>query len=87
MGLDLLFCHPTTAWAEAECAELTTPCPLAAEQYLSSLIWAVADLLRGDYKRSDFGKVIMPFQVYMPFMPARTRQPTRLMQLLLTRRI
>ncbi|WP_119328856.1 type I restriction-modification system subunit M N-terminal domain-containing protein [Cysteiniphilum halobium] len=30
---------------------------------LSSLIWSVADLLRGDYKRSDFGKVILPFTV------------------------
>jgi len=39
------------------------PTPLAAEQNLSSFIWAVADLLRGDYKRSDFGKVILPFTV------------------------
>ncbi len=30
---------------------------------LSSLISSVADLLRGDYKRSDFGKVILPFTV------------------------
>lgn len=30
---------------------------------LSALIWSVADLLRGDYKRSDFGKVILPFTV------------------------
>ncbi|CAK6692451.1 hypothetical protein OGCDGJMD_01235 [Cyanobium usitatum str. Tous] len=36
---------------------------MAAEQNLSSFIWAVADLLRGDYKRSDFGKVILPFTV------------------------
>ena len=28
---------------------------------LSSLIWAIADLLRGDYKQSDYGKVILPF--------------------------
>src|SRR3954469_1905510 len=26
-------------------------------------IWDVADLLRGDYKRSDYGKVILPFTV------------------------
>lgn len=26
---------------------------------LSSLIWSVADLLRGDYKQSEFGKVIL----------------------------
>lgn len=36
---------------------------MASEQNLSSFIWAVADLLRGDYKRSDFGKVILPFTV------------------------
>jgi type I restriction enzyme M protein len=34
-----------------------------SEQNLSSLIWSVADLLRGDYKQSDYGKVIMPFTV------------------------
>ena len=36
---------------------------MAAEQNLSFFIWTVADLLRGDYKRSDFGKVILPFTV------------------------
>lgn len=30
---------------------------------LSSLIWAVADLLRGDYKQSEYGRVILPFTV------------------------
>jgi type I restriction-modification system DNA methylase subunit len=30
---------------------------------LSSFIWSVADLLRGDYKQSDSGKVILPFTV------------------------
>ncbi len=30
---------------------------------LSSLIWSVADLLRGDYKQSDYGKVILPFTI------------------------
>ncbi len=28
---------------------------------LSSLIWSTADLLRGDYKQSDYGKVVLPF--------------------------
>jgi type I restriction enzyme M protein len=28
---------------------------------LSDLIWSVADLLRGDYKQSDYGQVILPF--------------------------
>ena len=26
---------------------------------LSSFIWSVADLLRGDYKQSEYGKVIL----------------------------
>ncbi len=28
---------------------------------LSNLIWSVADLLRGDYRQSDYGKIILPF--------------------------
>ncbi|SDV47429.1 type I restriction-modification system subunit M [Chitinasiproducens palmae] len=32
-------------------------------QALSSLIWSVADLLRGDYKQSEYGRVILPFTV------------------------
>lgn len=32
-------------------------------QGLSSFIWSVADLLRGDYKQSEYGKVILPFTV------------------------
>jgi len=28
---------------------------------ISSLIWSTAELLRGDYKQSDYGKVILPF--------------------------
>ncbi len=37
--------------------------PLMADTNLSSFIWSVADLLRGDYKQSDYGKVILPFTV------------------------
>lgn len=33
------------------------------QQALSSFIWSVADLLRGDYKQADYGKVILPFTV------------------------
>ena len=29
----------------------------------ANLIWKVADLLRGDYKQSDYGKVILPMTV------------------------
>jgi type I restriction enzyme M protein len=34
-----------------------------ADANLSSFIWSVADLLRGDYKQSEYGKVILPFTV------------------------
>jgi type I restriction enzyme M protein len=30
---------------------------------LSSFIWSVADLLRGDYRQSEYGRVILPFTV------------------------
>jgi type I restriction enzyme M protein len=30
---------------------------------LSGLLWSVADLLRGDYKQSEYGRVILPFTV------------------------
>ena len=33
------------------------------QQALSAFIWSVADLLRGDYKQSEYGKVILPFTV------------------------
>ncbi len=34
-----------------------------AKPNLSAFLWSVADLLRGDYKQSDYGKVILPFTV------------------------
>lgn len=33
------------------------------QQIRSTFIWSIADLLRGDYKQSDNGKVILPFTV------------------------
>jgi type I restriction enzyme M protein len=30
---------------------------------LSAFIWSVADLLRGDFKQADYGKVILPFTI------------------------
>ncbi len=33
------------------------------QQALSSFIWSVADILRGDYKQSEYGKIILPFTV------------------------
>lgn len=29
----------------------------------AAFIWSVADRLRGDYKQSDYGKVILPMTV------------------------
>jgi type I restriction enzyme M protein len=29
----------------------------------AAFLWSVADLLRGDYKQSDYGKVILPSTV------------------------
>jgi type I restriction enzyme M protein len=34
-----------------------------ADTNLSSFIWSVADLLRGDYNQSEYGKVFLPFTV------------------------
>lgn len=33
------------------------------QQNLADKIWAVADLLRGDFKQSEFGRIILPFTV------------------------
>jgi len=41
---------------------MTTPHHIAP-QNLAGLIWDIAERLRGDYKRSDYGKVILPFTV------------------------
>ena len=35
--------------------------PRMNQPALSAFIWSVADLLRGDYKQSEYGKVILPF--------------------------
>ncbi|WP_160050512.1 class I SAM-dependent DNA methyltransferase [Nocardiopsis sp. FR4] len=35
----------------------------STHQELANFIWSVADLLRGDYKQSEYGKVILPFVV------------------------
>jgi type I restriction-modification system DNA methylase subunit len=42
----------------------STPGLLLNHQTLSAFIRSVADLLRGDYKQSDYGKVILPFTVF-----------------------
>ncbi len=30
---------------------------------LANFIWSLADLLRGDYKQTEYGKVILPFTI------------------------
>ena len=37
--------------------------PEANTRNHAAFIWSVADLLRGDYKQSEYGKVILPFVV------------------------
>ncbi|HVY46464.1 MAG TPA: class I SAM-dependent DNA methyltransferase, partial [Minicystis sp.] len=41
------------------------PSPRSLERFseVASFLWSVADLLRGDYKQADYGKVILPFTV------------------------
>lgn len=48
----------------------------STHQNLAGFIWSVADLLRGDYKRSDYGKVILPLTVLrrLDCVMAPTRQ-------------
>ncbi|GLH99799.1 type I restriction-modification system subunit M [Phytohabitans aurantiacus] len=36
---------------------------MSTHQELVGLVWQVADLLRGDYKRSEYGKVMLPLTV------------------------
>ncbi|MGE3798936.1 MAG: type I restriction-modification system subunit M N-terminal domain-containing protein, partial [Thermomicrobiales bacterium] len=30
---------------------------------LSSFVWSIAEILRGDFKQSEYGKVVLPFVV------------------------
>jgi type I restriction enzyme M protein len=48
-------------------------------QKMAADIWAVADLLRGDYKRHEYGQVILPFTVLrrLDAVMAPTRQAVR----------
>ena len=36
---------------------------MSQQPNLSALIWSVADLLRGDFKAHEYGRVILPFTV------------------------
>lgn len=37
--------------------------PVTDHQKLANFIWSVADLLRGDYKQSEYSRVILPLTV------------------------
>jgi type I restriction enzyme M protein len=39
------------------------PQSTAQAQNLSSFVWSIAEILRGDFKQSEYGKVILPFVV------------------------
>ena len=58
---DIPATHNVTT-TSAQFSSQSSPQP-AGKQNLSAFIWSVADLLRGDYKQSDYGKVILPFTV------------------------
>ena len=51
----------------------------------AAFIWSVADLLRGDYKQSDYGKVILPLTVIRRLdcvlEPTKAKVPQRHRQL------
>ena len=48
-------------------------------QKMAADIWSVADLLRGDYRRSEYGHVILPFTVLrrLDAVMAPTREAVR----------
>lgn len=41
---------------------MATQTPININEY-SNFIWKIADLLRGDYKQSEYGDVVLPFTV------------------------
>lgn len=45
-----------------ECGAGMTPTP-SNVQSLANFAWSIAELLRGDFKRSEYGKVVLPFVV------------------------
>ena len=53
----------TIGWASLRCRTLAAAVGAMTEPNLSSFLWSVADLLRGDFKQSEYGKVILPFTV------------------------
>ena len=63
-------------------AEALSKEPLNTSKHteLTNHAWSVADLLRGDYRQSDYGKVILPFTVLRLLghtLPAATGSTSR----------
>ncbi|HEC2615483.1 TPA: SAM-dependent DNA methyltransferase [Raoultella ornithinolytica] len=61
----LISCPPAT-WAVSSRAIISNPRIFLMTTNISSLaslIWSVADLLRGDFKQSQYGRIILPFTV------------------------
>ncbi|GAB3275411.1 hypothetical protein GCM10027589_00550 [Actinocorallia lasiicapitis] len=52
---------------------------MTVDQNLSAFAWSIADLLRGDYKQSEYGRIILPFVVLRRFdcVMAPTRDAVR----------
>ncbi|MDX2053478.1 MAG: class I SAM-dependent DNA methyltransferase [Polyangiaceae bacterium] len=56
--------RPSTASGpKADSAPPASPRSFGGFSEITSFIWGVADLLRGDYKQADYGKVILPLTV------------------------
>src|SRR6267142_2615639 len=60
--------HTTTADTAGNGERKDSAPPFSARSFtgfteVTSFLWSVADLLRGDYKQADYGKVILPFTV------------------------
>jgi len=51
-----------TIGRECDTATMTTSDSPTIKNH-AAFIWSVADLLRGDYKQSEYGKVILPLTV------------------------
>ena len=47
----------------------------------ANFIWSIADLLRGDFKQSEYGKVILPFTVLRRFDCVLAPSKTKILEL------
>src|SRR5450755_4282107 len=58
---------PDAGIHQEDSVAVATPSRSAAERETirnhAAFIWSVADLLRGDYKQSEYGKVVLPLTV------------------------